>query len=268
MEMNSPPPPPSTVTVRRNPHRKARATPSSHVPLPIPLSSTPPPSSVSKEIPPFPIQDILSVELPQNPKSEISTSTSPLIAEKPITENLKVFLRIRPLAVHSSSGKNKNGDGKSRTKDAWPRNPAAKNASRDKAKKKSALCVTVNDSHSVTLCPPTAMQDVKRIKSEVYEGFSHVFSADSSQDEVFEKMVAPLVDEFLRGKSGMIAALGPSGSGKTHTIFGSPREPGMVPLALRSIFSRIDGNKSQKKRWNRFMHAAFNRQRPKGGGYL
>lgn len=44
------------------------------------------------------------------------------------------------------------------------------------------------------------------------------------------------MEEFLRGKSGMLAALGPSGSGKTHTIFGTPRQPGMVPLALQRMF--------------------------------
>ena len=59
----------------------------------------------------------------------------------------------------------------------------------------------------------------------------------------------PLVDDFLRGKSGMLAALGPSGSGKTHTVFGSPREPGMVPLALHQIFSRTEGCKNQLSRY-------------------
>lgn len=49
-------------------------------------------------------------------------------------------------------------------------------------------------------------------------------------------MVRPLVEDFLKGKSGMLAAMGPSGSGKTHTVFGSVRDPGMVPLALRHIF--------------------------------
>lgn len=53
---------------------------------------------------------------------------------------------------------------------------------------------------------------------------------------MYEKMVNPLVEDFLKGKSGMLAALGPSGSGKTHTIFGCPREPGMVPIALKRIF--------------------------------
>lgn len=54
-------------------------------------------------------------------------------------------------------------------------------------------------------------------------------------------MVEPLVADFLTGRNGMLAALGPSGSGKTHTVFGSPREPGIVPLALRQILTQSNG---------------------------
>lgn len=61
-------------------------------------------------------------------------------------------------------------------------------------------------------------------------------------------MVGPLVEDFLIGKSGMLAALGPSGSGKTHTIFGTARQPGMIPLALRRIFSVTEGNGAQPSR--------------------
>ncbi|GFS35984.1 ATP binding microtubule motor family protein [Actinidia rufa] len=242
VEINSPPPCPNTVTIRRNPHRRARATPSTQIPLPISLSSVSP-SSTLHQIPPFPIQDILSLEVPQNPNSDnLSISESPSQSE---SENLKVFLRVRPLTLHHQ---NASQTGRARTKNAWPQNPITKKASKPKSKKKSEICISVNDAHSVTLCPPKTLQDAKRIKTEVYEGFSHVFSSDSSQDEVFGKMVKPLVDDFLRGKSGMLAALGPSGSGKTHTVFGSPREPGMVPLALHQIFSRTEGCKNQLSR--------------------
>lgn len=60
----------------------------------------------------------------------------------------------------------------------------------------------------------------------------------------------PMVEEFLKGRSGMLAALGPSGSGKTHTVFGSPRDPGMVPLALRSIFKESEPDGKQASRYS------------------
>lgn len=71
----------------------------------------------------------------------------------------------------------------------------------------------------------------------------------TTQGEVYERMLKPLVEDFLKGKSGMLAASGPSGSGKTHTIFGSPREPGMVPLALQQIFKQSEGRNSETFRY-------------------
>ncbi|XP_020551209.1 kinesin-like protein KIN-6 isoform X3 [Sesamum indicum] len=217
MEMKSPPPCPPTVTIRRNPHRKARATPSSAIPFREPLSSP----SLSREI--------FSTELPQNAISTDSDNTDP--SPRILSENLKVYLRIRPLTIQKNSRK------AAESKNAWPTNRKIQSNSKPKTKKRSEVCVQVNeDLHSVTVSTPQALQETKRIKSEVYEGFSHVFASDSSQGDVYEEMVKPLVEAFLKGKSGMLAAMGPSGSGKTHTVFGCAREPGMVPLALRHIF--------------------------------
>ncbi|KAK9269938.1 hypothetical protein L1049_025511 [Liquidambar formosana] len=234
---------PNTATIRRNPHRKARPTPSNTAAPPIPHSL-----SALQDIPSFPMDDILSIQVAQNPQPNFPTSSG----EAGVAENLKVFLRIRPLKPLQGPGKfGKNGDQTSKlsAKNVWPQNPSTKNTANEKNKKKKCeICITVNDSRSVTLSPSSALQDLKRIKSEVYEGFSHVFSADSSQDEVYETMVNPLVEDFLGGKSGMFAALGPSGSGKTHTVFGSPREPGMVPLVLRRIFKQTGVSGSETSR--------------------
>lgn len=155
---------PNTVTVRRNPHRKARPTP-----------STAAPTSPSKNLPKistFRIDDILSIQIPPNPQPNLSGTSSS-------SEKLNVFLRIRPLLP----AKSVDHTSKSRAKNAWPKNPAKKAAVKEKnAKAKSnESCLTMDDSHSVTLSPPLALQVSKRIKSEVYQGFSYVFSADSSQ---------------------------------------------------------------------------------------
>ena len=74
-----------------------------------------------------------------------------------------------------------------------------------------------------------------------------IVSKLTTQGEVYERMVRPLVEDFLKGKSGMLAALGPSGSGKTHTVFGSTREPGMVPLALQQIFKQSEGSSESSR---------------------
>ncbi|XP_027902106.1 kinesin-like protein KIN-6 [Vigna unguiculata] len=223
MDSNTSPPCPGTITVRRNPPRRARATP-----------KMTPKSFDLPEISAFPNDGVLPAQTPQKP------STSPE------NENLKVFLRVRPLSSSPIQAPRVRG------KSAWPQNPVKKNVPPAGAKisksKTSSTCITVNDSQSVTLSTPVSWHESKRIKSETYGGFSHVFSSDSTQFQVYERMVKPLVDEFLGGKSGMLAALGPSGSGKTHTVFGTPRDPGMVPLALRHIFEDAEPHVKQPSR--------------------
>ncbi|KAI3518072.1 hypothetical protein L1887_06447 [Cichorium endivia] len=240
MEIKSPPPVPKTVNVRRNPPRRARPTPATVVPL-----SAPPSSKTSSAIRSFPIEDILSIDVPG--KQDIPESSPP--NEPSSSEKLKVFLRIKPIVTQPKVGVSvKNAA----HKNVWPQNPSkrkdASKTAKVAGKKTNEICLKMNDSHSVTLCPPQSLADARRTKSEVYEGFSHVFCAESSQSEVYEKMVNPLVDDFLKGKSGMLAAMGPSGSGKTHTVFGSARDPGMVPLALRQIFSEKETNGSKCSR--------------------
>ncbi|CAA0223939.1 unnamed protein product [Arabidopsis thaliana] len=230
----SPPPCPSTVTVRRNPPRRARATPYTTTTKP-PLSSLA--SAKPHDVPTFPIDEILSIQIPQSePKQAIA-------------ESLKIFLRIKPLKTFTKVTTTT----KSRPRNVWPQNPSKKNTAKEnrnpeitkKVKKKDEeACITLNDSYSVTLTPPQSLQELKRSKTEVYEGFSHVFPADCSQNDVYDKMVQPLLEDFMKGKSGMLAALGPSGSGKTHTVFGSLKDPGIVPITLRQIFKKNDESSS------------------------
>ena len=190
METKSPSTCPYSATVRRNPPRKARPTTTTTSKChQIQVHSS---SSTVPDVPSFPTEEILS----ENPKPKSDTTS----------ENLRVFLRIRPLLPSTSATKVQNPKSrdknvwprnhlrvflrtkvqnpKSRAKNVWPQNPAKKNSSRDKIankKKSSDFCVKVNDYQSVTLLPPSHLQESKRIKSEVYEGFSHVFAPDSSQ---------------------------------------------------------------------------------------
>lgn len=166
-EQKSPPQTcPRTVTVRRNPHRRARPTPATAAPT-APAS---PPKNLP-EISSFPIDDILNIEIPSKPQPETTSTASS-------SQNLNVFLRVRPIVPAKS------GDlASKRVKNAWPKNPVKKNAVKVKnaSAKSKEECVKVDDCQSVTITPPVSLQGTKRIKSEVYQGFSYVFSADSSQ---------------------------------------------------------------------------------------
>jgi kinesin family protein 18/19 len=162
MDTTTPKSCPYTVTVRRNPPRRARATPL-------------PQGSNIHGITPFPNNDLLSQQTPQNPSS---TSEH---------ENLKVFLRIRPFQSPAQAPQ-------ARAKTAWPKNPAKKittsGITSTKKKKSSSSCISINDSESVTLLVPSDLKESKRVKSETYGGFTHVFASDSSQ--VMVTVIFPL----------------------------------------------------------------------------
>ncbi|PIA55459.1 hypothetical protein AQUCO_00700032v1 [Aquilegia coerulea] len=232
---------PSSVTVRRNPPRRAKTTPL------IAHNTTPAPKSVSKrkQISSFPLQEFLQCDVlppppPQIPSSSLSSNSSSTTSNNNSnSENLRVFLRIKPISITSNTSTTTTT---SRRKGDGVKGKAALPVSKKKSLKKiesETSCLVVNDVQSVTLSPPQSLQEAKRFKSEVYDGFTQVFDTDSTQIQVYEKVMEPLVVDFMDGKSGMVAAMGPTGSGKTHTIFGSPKNPGMLSLAFAHIFGRL-----------------------------
>ncbi|KAJ4964054.1 hypothetical protein NE237_023993 [Protea cynaroides] len=240
---------PYTVTVRRNPPRRARATPSTAIAAATPASCSSKPQN-RRDIAPIRLEEILDDVVIHVPLLEVAPPIPQ--EEEVVSENLRVFLRIRPLEVVKTTSKNGNNGNRARIKGISPkkeRTTKTDNALKKKSNtKKTETCLVVKDSRSVKLLPPASLQDSKRIKTQVYDGFNHVFESGSLQEEVYEKVMEPLVSDFLRGKSGMLAAMGSSGSGKTHTIFGCPREPGIVSLTLRRLYHHIDTNSSEFSR--------------------
>jgi kinesin family protein 3/17 len=86
--------------------------------------------------------------------------------------------------------------------------------------------------------------------------FDGIFAEDSKQQELYDDAGFSLVESVLEGYNGTIFAYGQTGCGKTHTMMGvgnfdSPDDPddlhGVIPKAIRHIFSCIDGAKEGMK---------------------
>jgi chromosome segregation ATPase len=69
--------------------------------------------------------------------------------------------------------------------------------------------------------------------------FDAVFSATSTQDQVFED-TKRLVESCLDGFNVCVFAYGQTGSGKTFTMTGSPSMPGLTPKAIYELYRLID----------------------------
>ncbi len=73
--------------------------------------------------------------------------------------------------------------------------------------------------------------------------YDRVFGTNSSQDDLFDVIGKPHVDELLGGINGTIFAYGQTGSGKTFTItggLGAYSQRGLIPRILTYLFSPRD----------------------------
>ncbi|CAH2980295.1 unnamed protein product [Chilo suppressalis] len=79
----------------------------------------------------------------------------------------------------------------------------------------------------------------RRLNDKQYV-YDRVFGEDSTQEEVYEAVCAPLVDDTLRGFAGAIFAYGATGAGKTHTM------TGLMTRALNRLFTAITESANPK----------------------
>ncbi|RKP05587.1 P-loop containing nucleoside triphosphate hydrolase protein [Thamnocephalis sphaerospora] len=75
--------------------------------------------------------------------------------------------------------------------------------------------------------------------------YDHVFGPQSSQVDVYEELVVPLLDKFFDGYNATVLAYGQTSSGKTHTMgtgnaydYGND-DVGIIPRAIFETFDRI-----------------------------
>ncbi|KAF4751645.1 hypothetical protein FOZ62_032375, partial [Perkinsus olseni] len=69
-----------------------------------------------------------------------------------------------------------------------------------------------------------------------------VFGMAARQDDIFEVVARPTIEECLKGVNGTIFAYGQTGSGKTFTITGGTEryvDRGIIPRSVSYIFERI-----------------------------
>ncbi|XP_073139567.1 kinesin-like protein KIN-7D, mitochondrial isoform X3 [Henckelia pumila] len=70
-------------------------------------------------------------------------------------------------------------------------------------------------------------------------GFDRVFRSDASTPEVYDVAARPVVKAAMEGVNGTVFAYGVTSSGKTHTMHGDQSSPGIIPLAIKDVFSII-----------------------------
>ncbi|KAH7886963.1 P-loop containing nucleoside triphosphate hydrolase protein [Phlebopus sp. FC_14] len=66
--------------------------------------------------------------------------------------------------------------------------------------------------------------------------FTSCYDQFSTQEEIFEQDVRPLIDVVYSGVTVTIFAYGVTSSGKTHTMQGTKAQPGVIPRVVEAMF--------------------------------
>ncbi|XP_042509490.1 kinesin-like protein KIN-7D, mitochondrial [Macadamia integrifolia] len=69
--------------------------------------------------------------------------------------------------------------------------------------------------------------------------FDRVFGPSTTSQQVYEVAARPVVKAAMEGVNGTVFAYGVTSSGKTHTMHGDQISPGVIPLAIKDVFSII-----------------------------
>uniref|UniRef100_A0A6M2EYD1 Kinesin motor domain-containing protein n=1 Tax=Populus davidiana TaxID=266767 RepID=A0A6M2EYD1_9ROSI len=69
--------------------------------------------------------------------------------------------------------------------------------------------------------------------------FDKVFGPHTASQDVYEVAAKPVVKAAMEGVNGTVFAYGVTSSGKTHTMHGDQNSPGIIPLAIKDVFSSI-----------------------------
>ncbi|XP_044761416.1 kinesin-like protein KIF3A [Coccinella septempunctata] len=128
-------------------------------------------------------------------------------------ENVKVFIRIRPLNDNESLGYTKG-------------------------------TIEINKEECSILLNNNEYREFEKLFR-----FHQVFPEETSQQEIYHTVAAPIVDTVLKGYNGTIFAYGQTGSGKTYTMVGNNNTKelqGIIPNSFSQIFSQIASSVEQK----------------------
>jgi protein tyrosine phosphatase (PTP) superfamily phosphohydrolase (DUF442 family) len=69
--------------------------------------------------------------------------------------------------------------------------------------------------------------------------FDHVYDGPVTNADVYQNSVEKLVQQVMDGYHGTVFAYGMTGSGKTYSMQGTSEDPGVIPLAVKSIYDYI-----------------------------
>ena len=85
-----------------------------------------------------------------------------------------------------------------------------------------------------------------RSREQTY-AFDFAFDKNTSQTTVFEKSTKFLIEGVVNGYNATVFAYGATGAGKTYTMLGKETNPGIMPLTLQELFTKVKQFKTERE---------------------
>ena len=102
-----------------------------------------------------------------------------------------------------------------------------------------------NDEAGATYAWNVASQDTAVLNNNSLPGrtssytLDHVYGPDASTKDLYDKSVLDLVHAAMDGYHASVLAYGQTSTGKTHTMTGTAKQPGLIPLAIEECFDYL-----------------------------
>lgn len=104
--------------------------------------------------------------------------------------------------------------------------------------------LAAKDSEAVDVDREAATVDLRDEQDRALQfKYDKVYAPESTQDELYDDAVAPIVEQVSRGLSCAIFAYGQTGSGKTYTMRGDLKDGkqfGVIQRSIENLFRRLD----------------------------
>lgn len=152
------------------------------------------------------------------------------------TDNIKVYVRFRPTSVQCLKSP--------RARDTSPNHYQIINNSQtvDLVPQKiprRPINNTILDHPNGTSATLTSIDSSRSCKFT----FDHVFPYHSTQNEIFEFTIEPILHSIMQGYNASIICYGQTGSGKTYTMMGDYDDDehcGIIPRLFTNVFKEIE----------------------------
>ncbi|KAI4120429.1 MAG: hypothetical protein LQ338_007029 [Usnochroma carphineum] len=112
--------------------------------------------------------------------------------------------------------------------------------------RKAKCVVHMKDSQTILTPPPEAEERLRGFKGQKtfafdrsYWSFNRADPHFAGQDNLFNDLGSPLLDNAFQGYNNCIFAYGQTGSGKSYSMMGYGEEAGVIPRICEDMFNRI-----------------------------